>query len=425
MDLFRPEVFKARDDGWMGSVHLATFKMGWPIAILSSLLALFIICFLSFGHYTRSEHVAGQLVPSDGLILVSSPGSGVITEMHIQEGTAVEHGDILLEVSLDKDNIVLGEIGATIAQELEQHRWRLNSQLDTLPDLQRRREAEIQQRLAYLNRQLELAQSELELRHLHWTSAREMQERIAPLSKNGQLTAIQLQQYQVNVFESEAAWRLAQSRELDRLQEIESLRVELEQLPREISETKNTIEQSLSELYQANARNEAQRSLIVRAPRAGVISGLSVTGGHSVADGQRLASIVPADSLLIAELWVPASAIGLIESGGRVTMRYHAFPSQRFGHQHGHISQIARHALSQDEIRSRTGLEIDTMAYRVLVQPDYQFVSVDGHPKELISHMTLDAALLLERRRLFELSGLSNRPIVQNQQSPASHLSVQ
>ena len=66
--LFRAEVLHEQHKQWLGTVNLATPLSFILWALLALALAAAIVLLLVFGHYTRRENVAGQLVPASGLL---------------------------------------------------------------------------------------------------------------------------------------------------------------------------------------------------------------------------------------------------------------------------------------------------------------------------------------------------------------------
>lgn len=148
--------------------------------------------------------------------------------------------------------------------------------------------------------------------------------------------------------------------------------------------------------------NEARRAIVLRAPESGVIANLVVRNQQAVTAGQRLLSILPQGSLLEAELWLPSRAIGFLETGKRVTLRYHAFPYQKFGQQGGRVREISQSAIAAPELTGLLGRTITEPLFRVLVQLDRQTVSAYGRAEPLKPGMTVDADILLDKRRLIE-----------------------
>ena len=135
-----------------------------------------------------------------------------------------------------------------------------------------------------------------------------------------------------------------------------------------------------------------------------------------VAAGQSLLSELPAGSMLQAQLLVPSRAIGFIEPGSRVVLRYQAFPYQKFGQQYGKVADISRSALSPSEVAAVLGQATRQAEplYRVQVALDSQQVMAYGKAQSVKPGMALDADILMERRSLIEwlfepLYGLGHR----------------
>ncbi|WP_167285058.1 HlyD family efflux transporter periplasmic adaptor subunit [Marilutibacter alkalisoli] len=217
------------------------------------------------------------------------------------------------------------------------------------------------------------------------------------------MSDVQVQQYQDQALNAQAQLELTIRNRLDAETALAEARERHEALPLETAALRSNIEGALAEIAQSAARNLAQRAVVIRAPEAGVASGLAVDRGHAVRESQRLLSIVPAQAQLQAELWAPSHAVGTIAPGNRVAMRYHAFPYQTFGQQYGRIVEIAASPLSADEVRARTGIDPGAPAFRVLVALQRQQIDGSGGALPLRAGMSLDADLLLERRRLYQL----------------------
>jgi membrane fusion protein len=162
----------------------------------------------------------------------------------------------------------------------------------------------------------------------------------------------------------------------------------------------------ISEIEEKLATGEARRSIELRAPGAGVVTAIVGRPGQAVGTGAPLLKIVPKDTSMQAELLAPSSAIGFIQSGERVLLRYSAFPYQKFGEYWGTVMTISHAALNPDEVQSLlAGAPPINQAgafYRVLVGPDSQFVNVYGEAHELPASMQVQAYALLDRRPLYQ-----------------------
>ena len=122
--------------------------------------------------------------------------------------------------------------------------------------------------------------------------------------------------------------------------------------------------------------------------------------GTYTARSRVVGELVPASAAvprLQAQLLIPGRAIGFIEPGDRILLRYRAFPYQTFGHQVGRVASISPNAIAP--AGATRGAE---RVYRVLVDLQQQAVTARGKYTPLRPGMLLDADILGERRRLYE-----------------------
>lgn len=401
--LIRREVLDARKEDWLGSVRLPSPDMAWPMTLLAAAAVVALMLVMAFASVSRKERVSGRLVPAGGLQTIAAATSGVLTRRLVDEGQAVSEGQALFEISPDLA-MPGGRSGVaeTVAGELERQRRGLQRDLDDLASLHAQRAAGLEQEIASLRRQLASAITEAGLRQEQAAAATQMLERIRPLQEQQIVSAVQVQQYRDQALGAQAQLELATRARIELERQLADARQQLQALPLETAARRTGIERDLAGVAQAGARNQAQRAVAVHAPGAGVVSGLAVSQGQAVAEGDRLASIIPDGAPLVAELWVPSRAIGTLAPGDRVALRYHAFPHQKFGQQQGRIVEVATSAALASEVLARTGVDPGAPAYRVLVELDRQDIQAAGRRFGLRASMSLEADLLLERRRLYE-----------------------
>ncbi|MGH8080046.1 MAG: HlyD family secretion protein [Lysobacter sp.] len=398
-DLFRREMLDARKQRWLGSIRLPVSRMGWPMAALALAALTAVGALLGFGRYTRSEPASGLLLPQGGLLALSAPAAGSVLRSHVREGQPVARGQILLEISAELDSPALrGGVGQAVGAELAVQRERLNADRDALERGREREAALLRQRIAAARERIALTDAQSTLRREQAAQAQHLAAQVRPLRDDRLLSDVQWQQYETTRIEAQTRVQDAQRERLDAARELADAQSALQQLPQHLAEQRNRIERELAGIAQDDARNEGRRRIAVRAPRAGHVSGLAGVEGQSVAAGQRLLSLLPERAPMQAELWVSDRAIGQIAAGTPVALRYAGFPYQTYGLQRGRVIEIARGALSPEEIRARTGLTVAAPCWRVLVALDRQ--SLGGRP--LQAQMRVEAELQLQRRRLYE-----------------------
>lgn len=414
--LFREEIIRAKRGDWLGTIIIAAPLSRWLLALLASVIVGALILILFFGHYTRRESVSGQLVPVAGLITLNASGAGLVTESWVHDGQAVREGDRLIEISGLQDSAALGNTAAVVARALSDQRARLQSDLNAQSEIAQLQAKVLSDKEASLNAQIAQLESQVKIEQEQKSGQEELLERIQPLAPKGYVSPYQIQQQKSAVLTADAQIKMLTRQSLDLRQQRDAAHQQLVQLPLDSATHRNEIERQLASLDQAEAKNEMQRAIILRAPHNGLISTVLSKPGQTVASGQSLVSILPTGSLLQAELLVPSRAIGFIEHGSRVVLRYQAFPYQKFGLQYGYVADISRSALSPSEVAALVGQQsqVNESLYRVQVALDRQSVLAYGKAEPLKPGMVVDADILMERRRLMEwvfepLYGLGHR----------------
>jgi membrane fusion protein len=412
--LFRQEVIDAKRGEWLGSIIVAAPMSRWLLTSLSLAVAAAILLFLFLGHYTRRETVAGQLVPSAGLLGVVAPGAGTITHLLVCDGQAVKAGDVLLIISGEQDSAKLGDTHALVGQQLAAQRERLQEDLSNQAQSARQQAGALRAKATLLRAQLAQIAGQMDIQRQQVDSTRQMLERIRPLASKGYVSALQMQQQKAALLETQTQYKALVRQQLDTRQQLDATQQQLAQLPLDDAARRNDTERQLATIAQSMAQNEMQRAVVLRAPRDGVVSTVLSKEGQMVGTGQPLLSILPAGAVLQAQLLVPSRAIGFIEPGSRVVLRYQAFAYQKFGQQYGRVADVSRSALTPSEVNALVGRQPREPLYQVKVTLDSQHVLAYGKPEPVKSGMALDADILMERRRLIEwvfepLYGMAHR----------------
>ncbi|MCK6428581.1 MAG: HlyD family efflux transporter periplasmic adaptor subunit, partial [Burkholderiaceae bacterium] len=111
-------------------------------------------------------------------------------------------------------------------------------------------------------------------------------------------------------------------------------------------------------------------------------------------------TVLPKGSGLQAQLLVPTRAVGFVQPGNEVVMRYEAFPFQRFGQYRGTVQAVSRTVWTPGE---KVGpMTVREPAYRVDVALERQTVSAGGQEIALRPGMLVNADILLEKRTVLE-----------------------
>lgn len=398
--LFRQEAIDAQRDRLFGEVSLARPVPLWVFTLLAVVFAAALVAFLIWGEYARRERVDGYLALDTGAARLQIPEAGTVVELFVREGDEVPAGAPIARVTFDRSTgsgstaseLVAREMNERIAVlEREQGQARLLGLQQT--DQLRKRMVDLQKELVQVDAEIKLQQSRVQ-------SAQELSDRYKKLAADKFVSDLVAQQRRDDVIdqqvklESLRRQRNAIERELRTAQGEEPTiatraRAQVDQLRREASE----VQQSLVE-------QEARREAVYRAPVAGVVTNIAVSRGQSVSADTLIATVIPKGSALHAELLVPTRAIGFVQPGQAVELRYEAFPFQRFGQYRGAVASIGRAVWSPGE---RIGpLAIREPVYRVDVALERQDVVTAGQAFPLRPGMLVSADILLERRSVLE-----------------------
>lgn len=412
--LFRPEVLNRQCGETLGSILVAAPLSRWWLSALAAVFGGAILLFLCLAHYTRREAVTGQLVPSEGLLTLAAPNAGVVAQLHVHDGQAVRRGDVLLELSTGQDSTVLGQTHALVSEALESQRQRLEADLANQIALTRQQSDALRAKAALLRTQLSEIHGQLAIQKQQVASNQNLLDRIEPLEAKGYVSVFQVQQQHAALLDAQAQYKTLTRQQLDTQQQLDIAQQQIAQLPLDEAIKRNDTERQLATVAQSLAQNEMGRAILLRAPSDGVVASVLLRPGQAASAGQSLMSILPAGSLLQAQLLVPSRAVGFIEPGNAVALRYQAFPYQKFGQAYGRIADISRSALSPSEVSALTGQQTQEPLYRVLVALDSQYVMAYGTPEAVKPGMALDADILMDRRLLIEwifepLYGLGHR----------------
>jgi membrane fusion protein len=179
-----------------------------------------------------------------------------------------------------------------------------------------------------------------------------------------------------------------------------SAKAELPTVEMKVQTQLDQIRRQVSELQQGSVQEEAKRENVIRAPVAGVFTNVAANRGEAVADEAPLAMVVPKGSGLHAQLLVPTRAIGFVQPGQEVVLRYDAFPFQRFGQYRGTVEQVSRTVWSAGEKVGQ--VTVREPVYRVDVRLDAQYVVSGDQRLALRPGMSVNADILQEKRRVWE-----------------------
>ena len=403
--LFRPEALQSGELAWEGRPALA---LGLPAAFTSFSAAAVVaaaVALIMLGGYCRRVDMEGTVLPKTGVIAIAVPSPGRIEAIAVEEGDAVKKGAPLYTMDLDtvtKD----GGIQQRIIDAQTRERGMLEQEIERKTRMNQETEKELREKIGTTKVQINQVAAQISVQ----------QDFVTKVSNDYHQFSSLIERHIVSLNElntRQQAWIQA----MGRLQDLENNRMRLQteltdarnQLDSSVhtrSDEIDTLKNKILEIEEKLANSEARRLIEIRAPEDGVVTAILAHPGQAVGTGSPMLKIVPQNAPMQAELLAPSSAVGFIHKGGRVLLRYSAFPYQKFGEYWGTVVNVSRAVLNAEEVKNLLAgappAKQNVPYYRVVVEPDTQKVNIYGEELTLPAGMQVNAYALLERRQLYE-----------------------
>jgi hemolysin D len=163
---------------------------------------------------------------------------------------------------------------------------------------------------------------------------------------------------------------------------------------------------------------ERRQSMTIVSPIDGTVQSSSInTVGQVVTTGVELMRIVPDNSTLEVEAYLPNSDIGFVSVGQTAVVKVEAFPFTRYGVIRGHVTAVAKDAIPEPDANQVEGdptkqlqatvpttnvQRVQNLVFPVTVELDAGTMSIDGHIVPLSPGMAATAEIKTGKRRILE-----------------------
>jgi hemolysin D len=374
---------------------------------------------------------SGRLVPQTYVKVVQPAEAGIVRELLVEEGDAVEQGQLL--VRLDS---TVNAVDTTAAErELQLERLQLrrieselldeplgkepNDNLLLFAQIEAQRSSHRQafvdsvaQETAARRRSLsELAAARESLVKLEATlpsyvEAAEAYEKLAAEQLVGTLEAIERRREAVEATQNVETQRAT----------VASLEASIAEHDQRIAQVRSTYESELNQerlevvaevtrVEQHLGRLRFQASLLeLRAPQGGVVKEMATsTIGAIVQPGTVLVTLVPNDEPLWAEVQVENQDIGFVAEGQAVRMKVAAYQFQKYGIAEGIVRTVsADSSESREASDSRARAPLSAPAFKALIELTYQSIEVNGLNLPFAAGMQVTAEIMQGERTVLE-----------------------
>jgi membrane fusion protein len=395
--LFRKEVMEHRADKLHGDVNLA-MPVRWQAIGYLLLAILFVtLLFLFSSSYARVETVPGLIVPDKGIAIAVPTRPGIVSQLLVKEGQAVEQGEAIARISsgetLASGQSASGQVAASLqvqdAQLLDQssalasaslaEQSRLSVQMTGLAqELRNVAEQIVVQQSLVISAQKELDSAQ-EVAARGFISRRDMLFREEQLATRKQ---------QLSGLEQTRASKTAQ---------LEDSRRAIGQTAAQAKAQSANLKATREQLARQQVDVSVAGGYVLTAPTSGMATAITVKAGQAVGPTTPLLSIIPKGSKLRAELPIPATMIGFVRKGQEVKLSIDAFPYQQFGTIKARIVSIPGAPVSSSDAKGNA-----VPVYIAIAEIDVPYIMAFGQKQPLLSGMTLSARITTRKQSLFE-----------------------
>jgi membrane fusion protein len=404
-NLFRPESLEARGLAWQGRAVLAVRLPVVFTSFSSVALAAATAALLIFGGYTRRVDMEGAVLPTTGVTAIFAPSPGRIERLAVREGQAVEKGASLYTLDLDTA-IKDGGAQERMMDALTSQREMLTQETQRKNRMSETAERQLLEKIDTLNSQKSQTQEQINIQQGLVTKVADGYNQSSQLFARHIVTVNDLNARRQEWMQTLARLQDLQNSSIKVQGDLKEAQYELETTRHTRADENDALKSKILEIDEKLANAEAHRSIDIRAPDGGVVTAIVAHAGQTVSADAPMLKIVPRNASMQAELLATSTAIGFIHEGGRVLLRYSAFPYQKFGGYLGTVTAVSDAAISAEEAKLFLGGEAPTKQagpfYRVIVTPDSQFARVYGEERRLPANMRVEAYALLDRRKLYE-----------------------
>src|SRR5215469_2870552 len=348
--LFRPEALLAGELAWQGRPALA---LGLPAAFTSisaAAVAAAVVALIILGGYTRRVDMEGTVLPNTGVIAVAVPSPGRIEALAVQEGEAVKKGDPLYTMDVDtvtKDGGSQQRIIEAQTGELD----RLAREIERKTRMNEEHEKELRERIETTKLQIKHLSAQISIQQAFVTKVSNDYNQFTSLAEHHIVSLNDLSVRQQAWAQAVGRLQDLESSELRLERELQDAQYQLDTTLHTRNDEVDTLRNKILEINEKLADSEAHRLIELRAPEDGVVTAILAHPGQIVATGSPMLKIVPQYAPMQAELLAPTSAVGFIHKGGRVLLRYSAFPYQKFGEYWGTVVSVSRAAMNAEELK--------------------------------------------------------------------------
>lgn len=403
------------------------------------LVFLLIIWALVWANYAYIDELTrgqGRVIPSKKVQTIQNLEGGIISDILVDEGEAVEKGQVLIKIddtkfasSYEENYLRILELKAKMIRlnaEAEGKEFFVDAQAyKKMPSLIAQEKSLYETNKHQLTQQINILKEQVKQRRQELAEAKAKQERskvaykliqeeikiTQPLVKNGVVSQVEFLQLsrQANTMRGESqAATLAIPRIISTIEEAKNKINEAKlDFQSQAKEELNQVSAEISRISEsAGALEDKVNRTHVRSPVKGVIKQLLVTTvGGVLQPGMEIVEIVPVQDKLLIETKIRPSDIAYLYPGQKAIVKFTAYDFSIYGGIEGKVTHISADTIVDEEGNS---------FYEVRVKTDKNYLEKSGKKYEIMVGMVANVDIITGKKTIMDYL---LKPIIKAQQN--------
>lgn len=395
--IFRSEVVEAMSSrhGEVILIRPISFRV---ITIFIAIILLLILTYLYLGEYTRAIPVKGVLKSRMGDTKIMAYQPGIVEALYVKAGDYVEKGTALYKVRTDKQGKD-GSVNSKLVASLKESINLMKEKIVYQEELNELDIEDLTRSVQTLKQKSVYAQEEIEIKNDYKKLLTSELSIISKLRKNKQVSQTEYNAKYAQLLEVRLALKSLRRAKLEYIEQSETAEKSIRNITVQGKSMVVGYQQKLADLQRDLANKESDKSYIITAPKSGVVANVYVENGTFIQNNKTLMILQPKDNQLVAEIYIPTSAVAQVKPGRKINLRYQAFPFQKFGIFSGTVESISQTLIqpSQAEVSEL----VVSPSYRAIVTLDKQNIDFKNKAIKLQTGMLLDADIVGDTRSFF------------------------
>ena len=332
--------------------------------------------------------------------------TGRVNYVYVKVGDYVKKGDILFTISTASYG-EQGSIADALAKQTQLKEQSIRSEITRMRFIHQDEKRTINNQISLLNETLIKVENLIANQRERLNLAKKNQQRYGNILHENAISHEDFEARKIDYLDQLAQYESLQREKISLEKQLTEQQISLSGLE---NRQNNQIEQ-LERLSSTNTQEliemQSRQHIAIQANSSGVIGTINAEVGQFVDLSKPLLTIIPENTSLIAQLYVPSRAIGFVKDGDQVLLRYQAYPYQKFGHAKAQVLSVAKTALASQDLQTIGIISPQEQlnnepVYLVRAKLDKQMVKAYGKDMPLQVGMTLEGDIMHERRKLYE-----------------------